>query len=113
MCELGGDNLIVGNRRGKQADVLGETVHVGNSFFSNDWIVIRQVTPDQFGNELRFGWRKPLLAYFRGPAHILFESFMSFHDRSDCGASALGLPRDATLRSHERGESIMPRLGRP
>ena len=61
MSELGGDNLIVGNRRGKQTDVLSETVHVGNRFFSNGRIVIRQVTPDQFGNELRFGRRKRFL----------------------------------------------------
>src|ERR1700754_4272045 len=103
MSELGGDNLIVRNRRGKQAYVLGETVHVGNGFFSDGRIVIRQVTPDQFGNELRFGWRKPLLTHFRGPAHILFEGFMSFHDGPDCSASTVRVFCNSTVRSDKGG----------
>ena len=113
MSELGRDDLIVGNRRREQTDVLSETVHVNNSFFSNGWIVVGEITPDQFGDELRFGRRKALLAHFCSAAHVFFERFMGFHDGPDCRASAVGFLCDATLGGHKRGESIIPRLSRP
>ena len=84
VAELGRDDLIVGNRCREQADVLGETVHKTNGFFSNGWIVVGEITPDQFGNEFRFGRRKALLPHFRSPTDILFERFVSFHDGPDC-----------------------------
>ena len=113
MSELSRDDLIIGNRRGEQADVLGKAVHVGNGFFSNGWIVVGEITPDQFGDQLRFRRRKSLPAHFCSPAHVFFERFMGFHDGPDCRASAIGFLCDSTLGRHERGESIIPRLRRP
>src|SRR4029077_11160331 len=113
MSELACDDLIIGNGRRKQTDVLSETVHVGNSFFSNGWIVVGEVTPDQFGYELRFRRRKALVAYLGGAAYVFFERLVGFHDGSDCRASSVGFFCDAILRCYQGGESVIPCRGRP
>src|SRR5215472_19074293 len=67
--ELGRDDLIVGNRSREQTDGLSKTVHMGNGLFSDGWIVVREITPDQFRDEFSFGRGKALFAHFCRSAH--------------------------------------------
>src|SRR5262245_10136986 len=85
---------------------------MGNSLFSNGWIVVREITPDQFRDEFSFGRGKALLAHFCGSAHVFFERLMGFHDSPNGGASTIRFVCDSTLGSYQRGESIIPRLRR-
>src|SRR5262249_18019754 len=104
--------LIVRNRCREQTNILSKTVHMGDGLFSDGWIVVREITPNQFRDKFRFGRGKALLAHFFGSAHVFFECPMSFHDGPDCRASTIRFVRDPTLGSYQRGESIMPRLRR-
>src|SRR5262249_11562709 len=112
MGELGRDDLIVRNRCREQTDGLSKTVHMGDGLLSDGWIVVREITPNQFRDKFRFGRGKALLAHFCGSAHVFFERLMGFHDGPDCRASAIRFVRDPTFGSYERGESIMLRLRR-
>src|SRR5262244_413371 len=104
MGELGRDDLIVRNRCREQTDGLSKTVHMGDGLFSNGWIVVREITPDQFRDEFSFGRGKALFAHFCRSAHVFFERLMGFHDGSNGRASTIRLVCDSTLGSYKRGE---------
>jgi hypothetical protein len=71
--KLRGDDLLVGHLSLPDADVAGELVHAGDEFRRDR----REVTADQFGNQLGRGSGKELAADFGCAADIGLERGLS------------------------------------
>ena len=69
--ELRSHDLAVGDLPREDTHVAREPIHAGHECLRDRWVVIWQVTADQFSDQRRFGWWEELAADLGGAGDVL------------------------------------------
>ena len=105
--ELGGDGPLIGQFALQNSLLPRALRHAGDEVRRQRGIVVRQIAPDQLGDQRRFLRRKQFLADLAGARHVGLQRFLRVDDRAHGRGGLRGRPRDQGIGSGDGRRGIV------